>query len=206
MQRGAADRDAADVDGLELGDRRQRAGAADADEDVLDGGGFFLGRELPGDGPARRPRDRAEPAALVLAVDLHHAAVDLVRQLVPFREHALVLVAHRVERLAQLVLRVRPQAVLAQFRELFPVAGERRRLAHLVEIDAQRPLRGDARIELPQRAGRAVARIDERRLAGFLALLVHADEIALVDEDLAAHFEQPGRLAFELQRYHFYST
>src|SRR5204863_7729469 len=103
VEGGAADRHAADVDRLERGDRPERSGASDADEDVLDGGGLLLGGELPGDGPARGPRDRAQAATLVLGVDLDHAAVDLVRQLVALAQHAAVLVPDRVQALHQLV-------------------------------------------------------------------------------------------------------
>ena len=148
VQRGAADRHPPHVDGLQRGDRRQRTRPPHADEDVLDGGGFFLGGELVRDGPAGRARDRSQAAPLVLRVDLDDAAVDLVRQLVAHREHPPVLVLHPLERLAELVVRIRSQAQLAQQRQLLPVRRERhpRRVAHFVEEDAERALGGDAGI------------------------------------------------------------
>ena len=65
VQRGAGDQHAAHVHGGEPGHRRQRAGAADLDQDVLQHGGGLLGRELPGGRPARRATDEAEPASAV---------------------------------------------------------------------------------------------------------------------------------------------
>ena len=80
--------------------------------------------------------------------------------------------------------------------------GEPRRLAHLVEEDAQRPLRGDPRIELPQRSGGAIARVHEGRFSGLLPFLVHAHEVPLVDEDLPARLEDRRRPSTELQGDH----
>ena len=81
VQRRVLHDDAADGDRLELGDRRQRAGAADLDLDVLEDGGGLLGRELVRDRPARRARDEAEPLLPVEAVDLVDDAVDVVVEL-----------------------------------------------------------------------------------------------------------------------------
>ena len=69
---------AADRDRLELGDRRQRAGAADLDLDVADDGRRLLGRELVRDRPARGPRDKAQPLLPVEPVDLVDDAIDVV--------------------------------------------------------------------------------------------------------------------------------
>ena len=72
---------AADGDRLELGDRRQRAGAADLDLDVADDGRRPLGGELVRDRPARRARHKAETLLPVEAVDLVDDAVDVVGEL-----------------------------------------------------------------------------------------------------------------------------
>ena len=69
---------AADRDRLELGDRGQRAGAADLDLDVAHDGGRALGRELVRDRPARSARHEAKPLLPVEAVDLVDDAVDVV--------------------------------------------------------------------------------------------------------------------------------
>src|SRR5690606_14293163 len=60
VQRGAGDHHAADGDRLQVGDRRQRAGAADLDGDLVQDGLRLLGGELVGDGPARGAADEAE--------------------------------------------------------------------------------------------------------------------------------------------------
>src|SRR5262249_30092457 len=114
VQRGARDGDAADVDRLEEGDGRERAGAAGGALEVLAGGRLFFRRELPGDGPARRARDGAQAAALVFAVDLDHAAIDLVGQVVALLDQAGVLGLHRLDRVADLVFRIGAEAELAQ--------------------------------------------------------------------------------------------
>ena len=78
VQRRVLHHDAADCDRLELGDRRQRAGAADLDLDILDDGGRLLGRKFVRDRPARRARHEAEPLLPVESVDFVDDAVDVV--------------------------------------------------------------------------------------------------------------------------------
>ena len=58
VQRGQPDGRAADEHRLEHGERRGLPGAADRHHDVLEQRGALLGRELVGDGPARRLRRR----------------------------------------------------------------------------------------------------------------------------------------------------
>ena len=57
VQGGVLHNHAADRHRLELGDRRQRAGAADLDLDVLEHGGRVLGGKFMRDRPARRLRE-----------------------------------------------------------------------------------------------------------------------------------------------------
>ena len=78
VQRRVLHHHAADRDRLELGDRRQRAGAADLDLDVAHDGRRLLGGELVRDRPARAARHEAEPLLPVEAVDLVDDAVDVV--------------------------------------------------------------------------------------------------------------------------------
>src|SRR3546814_3778489 len=59
VQGGARDHHAADGDRLQVGDRRQRAGAPDLDGDLLPDGLRLPGRELVCDGPARGAADRS---------------------------------------------------------------------------------------------------------------------------------------------------
>src|SRR5207248_5440678 len=60
-------------------------------------------------------------SALVLAVDLEDAAVDLVGQLVPLLQHGGVARAHLLERCGQRVLGVGAQPKYSQSGEFFPV-------------------------------------------------------------------------------------
>src|ERR1019366_3949733 len=70
--------DAADADRLELGDRRERAGAADLNLDVLEHGDGALSPEFVRARPARRRRDEAKPLLPVEAIDFIDDAVDVV--------------------------------------------------------------------------------------------------------------------------------
>ena len=80
VQRGVGHDHAADRHRLELGGRRERAGAADLDLDVEQPVVASCGRELVGDGPARRARDEAQPLLPVEPVDLVDDAVDVVAE------------------------------------------------------------------------------------------------------------------------------
>ena len=80
VQRGVLDDDAADRDRLQLGDRRQRAGAADLNLDTLEHGRRALGRELVRDRPAGTARDEAQPLLQREVVDLVDDAVDVVAE------------------------------------------------------------------------------------------------------------------------------
>ncbi len=80
VQGGVRDRDAADLDRLQPGDRGEGAGAADLDLNCLQHRLGLLGLEFVGDRPARRPADHAEALLPVQAVDLVDDAVDVVGQ------------------------------------------------------------------------------------------------------------------------------
>src|SRR5208282_2811196 len=85
VQRGFHDGDAANLHRLENGEGREHARAADADEDVLDDGGFLVRGIFVGDRPARRLRREAE---LVLQTDFvyfHDNAIDFVGELFALR-------------------------------------------------------------------------------------------------------------------------
>ena len=78
VERGPGDGRAGDPGRAQVGDRRQRPGPPDIGHDVLDERLDLLGGELEGDRPARSPRDHAQAALLVEAVDLDDDAVGLV--------------------------------------------------------------------------------------------------------------------------------
>src|SRR5579871_397615 len=80
VQGRAANDDAAHRDGLEIGDRRQRAASADIDEDVVDHGLRLLCREFMRDSPTRRAADEAQALLEIEVVDLVDHAVDVIGQ------------------------------------------------------------------------------------------------------------------------------
>ena len=210
MQRRVLHHDAADRYRLELGDRRQRAGAADLNFDVAHDRGRLLGGELVRDRPARRARHEAEPLLPIEAVDLVDDAVDIVVERGALHLDLAMKCQQLLDRAAHFGQRIGLEAARGK-----PLdhAGLRvgRHLAHLaprVGKKAERPRRRNRSILLPQRSRRRIARIDEERLAGFGLLAVEFEEGVLGHVDFAAHFaDRRHAPAFEpvrdvLQRFH----
>jgi hypothetical protein len=124
VQRGELDRDAADVDRLEPGERVQVAVLADVPEDLVQVGELGRRRELPRDRPPRVAPDRAEAPLQLEVVDLDHDAVDLELQRAAPALPVLALGDDRVLVGEQLDVAVDAEAVLAQPREALGVRGE----------------------------------------------------------------------------------
>ena len=80
--------------------------------------------------------------------------------------------------------------------------GERiaRDFAAAVGDDIEPPLGDDARIELLERAGRGIARVGERFLAGRDDGLVHPLELGRRHVDFAADFEHVGDREIAMRR------
>ena len=99
--------------------------------------------------------------------------------------------------------RVHLESPVAQALQIVPVGiGDRfARLALRVGEQRQRPLGGDARIELAQAAGGGVARIGEHLLPRGGLRLVHLEEVRLGHEDLAADLDQRRRAALQPRRH-----
>ncbi len=115
--------------GSSIGPRVERAGAPDADLDLVELRLRGHGRPLERACPARPLVERAEARLLVERVDLDHDPVDLVVEL---GAPPLPLGAARrdlLDRLEPLRVRVRAEAVLAQPRERLPVRLEPRPVA-----------------------------------------------------------------------------
>ena len=185
------DRRAGDLDRLHVGERRDPAGAADVDPDVEQLGGGLLRRVLVGDRPARCARRGAEPALQRHLVDFDHHAVDFVLDVVAVLAPVGDAFGDRVDAL-------HPRGVLGhrQAPRLERPVGVVQRLgaealgvAEAVADHPQLAPRGDGRVLLPQRAGRAVARIGERRLALRDEAGVEVLEVGEPEEHLAAHLE-----------------
>ena len=81
VQRGTADRDAADLHRFEHGYRRERARAPDLKNDVVHDRRFLPRRIFVGDGPARGLRREAQFLLQRNFIHFDHDAVDFVRQL-----------------------------------------------------------------------------------------------------------------------------
>ena len=194
-------RDAAHLHGLQDGVRVQRAGTSDVDADVQQACDRPLRRELPGDGPARLSSDEAEVPLVVQPVYLHDHPVCLVVLAVALAHPAFVVGRDLFGRLEALDLRIDAQAELSEPLHRLPVRGRSLRVLHptqLVDPDVEAPGRGDARVELAQRACGGVARVREQRFARRFALLVHPSEGVAREVDLAAHLhagrERPSPL------------
>ena len=102
VQRGVGDDDAADGDRMQLGDRRQRAGAADLDLDRLDARRRPLGGEFVRHRPARAARDEAEPRLQREIVDLVDDAVDVVAEIGALRLDGAIMREQLLGRVAEL--------------------------------------------------------------------------------------------------------
>ena len=72
-----------------------------------------------------------------------------------------------------------------------------RRFTPGIGEEAQRPLRGDARIDLAQRARRRIARVGVDHLARLRLPFVQRGEIGAVHIDLAARLQYGGRIALQ---------
>ena len=85
MERRPADCDAANLDGLQQGEWRQGAGAADRDGNILNLRDLLPRRELVRDCPPGAPRFLAERLLPIAAVDLDHDSIHLEREVLPGR-------------------------------------------------------------------------------------------------------------------------
>ena len=80
VQAGEPDHRAGDAHRLQLCERSRSPCPPDRDEDVVQQGGLFLGRELVSDGPPGRVRRGPEPRVKGQLLDLHDDPVDLVAE------------------------------------------------------------------------------------------------------------------------------
>ena len=189
------DRRPADLHRLERGEGHEGARAPNAHRDVEQPRGGGGGRELVGDGPARRPAHRPEAVLHVHVVDLHHGPVD-----VEVHRPAAVLPGgarglHLLDRVDQADVRVDPEARRAQPRQHRRLRGqvEALRVAHPVAPDREGPLGRGRGIELAQAAGGGVARVGEGRQAGLGPGGVELGERGQGQVDLPAHLHHRRR-------------
>ena len=211
VQRGIGHGHATHKHRLQLGHRCELAGTADLHVDAAHHGQHFLRRVLVRHRPARLAADKAELALQRDAVDLVDHAIDIEGQLVtPFGNllvkgnQALRALAHHAffrHRQAEGVECIQHAAVAVGHGvpALYLAPG--------VGIETQRALHRDGRIELAQRTGGGVARVDKgffvlRALGNLVALaLVQCLEGIAPHIDLAAHFQHGRqRIATQAQR------
>ena len=183
---------------IEDGERSGAAGAPDRHLDREQGGRAFLRRELVGDRPARRPRREPEHLALRPVVDLDDHAVDLEVELVSTLLPVEAVLGDRVDRLERDDVGVDREPERGDVVELGPVRRQLRtavvgvvepELSELVAPERQLALGGLGRVLLTQAAGRRVAGVDERLLAGGRRPLVEPLERGRGHVDLAAHLD-----------------
>ena len=134
VQRGARDGDAADVDGLQVRHRRQRAGAAHLHFDIFDHGLGLLRGEFEGDGPARRFGGPAESSLLRDGIHLDHDAIDFVRQRLALRLPMPVEFQHVVQVGALGFVRIHLESHLFEALKRFPVGGGIKLAVHQQEV------------------------------------------------------------------------
>src|SRR5262249_26652488 len=194
VQRRVDDLRAADAHGVELRDRRYRAGSPNIKIDRADDRLRRLGRVLERDRPPRRLRGRAQLELLFAAIDLDHDAVDLEGEVVTVLAPALDERLDRGNVGKDAALGIERKVELLQQRVRGPLRFDARAVRgdEMVDVRAETARRGELRILLPQRARRRVARIGE--LLFFVEPFVQLLEILFRDVDLAAHLE-----AFDLR-------
>ena len=110
-----------ELDRLEDGDRRQGAGAADLDDDVVDPGRGLPGGELVGNGPARGLGRRPQGLPLVGRVDLDDDAVGLEVERVPLLRPFAVIGEDVVDRRAAAGVGIRLEAELPHPGQALPL-------------------------------------------------------------------------------------
>ena len=195
MQRGARDGGAGNRHRVELGDRREHTGAAHLDANFAQDGLLFLGRELKGNGPARRAGGKAQVELLLEAVDLYDHAVDVVVQVAAVLERLGTELVDLGRRGATSHVGVDAKAGATQPIEELALAVDVQRIGIGDGVDkgGQIATRRDLGVLLAQAAGGSVARVGEGVATLGIGLVVQAHKAALGHIDLAAHLD--GALA-----------
>ncbi len=199
VERGERDDGARQAHRLEHRERRDGPGAADVRVDAEEPGRRLLGRKLEGDRPAGELRRGAKPLAQCEVVDLDDDAVGFEGETPALVVPAAAVRHHLLEAGAPLPVRLHRQSPPGERLERFgvrvrgPIGTGRH--DDLIGEGTQSPPRDGGRVEGPDRAGGGIARIRERRLAGRLALRVHAGEGRPRQVDLAANFDERRCLA-----------
>ncbi len=169
VERGAADRDAADFDRCEQRHRRQGARPPDGHDDILHDRDFLARRELVRDGPTGAPGFEPELLLPIPTVDFDDDAVDLVGETVAHRFSLVMVGDHVLDRGTAAPVQGNGKSPSGQGVEFIPVGrqpgpGESH---HFVTGDDQRTSRRDRGIQLPQRSRGGIARVRKGLLPSF---------------------------------------
>ena len=195
VQRGARDGGAGDRHRVELGDRREHAGATHLDANLAQDGLLFLGRELKGDGPTRRTGGKAQVELLLEAVDLYDHAVDVVVQVTAMLEGLGTELVDLGRRGAACHVGVDAKAGATQPVQELTLAVDVQRIGIGDGVDkgGQVATRRDLGVFLAQGSCSSVARVGKRVAAPGIGLIVQTNKAALGHIDLATYFD--GTLA-----------
>ena len=196
MQVRAAHRHAPQFHRAHEGDGGHDAGPSHAGEDVKEPGDLFPRRELECERPARVMRRLADFVPRGDVVEFDDDPIDLVLEVVA------PLLDLRLERedLSDVGGGAAPlvhgQPPLAQRFERGALGGRRPSVDRedVVDVDVERARRGDARVELPQRSGRRVARVRERRAVALEKPGVERLEIAHSHDDFGPQRQERRRV------------
>ena len=195
VQRGARNGGTGNRHRVELGDRREHTGAAHLDANFAQDGLLFLGRELKGDGPARRAGGKAQVELLLEAVDLYDNAVDVVVQVAAMFERLGTELVDLCRRCATSHVGVDAKTGAAQPVKKLALAVDMQRIGIGDGIDKGGKIaaRRDLGVLLTQAASGSVARVGEGVAPLGIGLVVQTHKAALRHIDLAAHLN--GALA-----------
>ena len=191
VERRASDGGAGDHHGVELGDRREDAGATHLHANLAQDRSLLLGRKLERDGPPRRSGREAEHCLAVEGVDLHHDAVDVVVELVSVRERVGAVGVDLARARHALGVRVDRESARTEPVEKRTLGGDREGtlVSHRVDERLEVAVGGDLGVLLAERPCGSVPGIGEGLLARGITLLVQADEAVLGHVHLAAHLD-----------------
>jgi len=197
VERRARDGRAGQQHGVELGDGRDHARAADLHADGAEHGLGLVGRELERHRPVRELARRARPALVLEPVDLHHGAIGREGQAAAEDVELLDGLPGGLDAPLDIEVVADGEAPVLQLRLELLERGEGAGWfagAEAVADDAEASLAGFLAVEQLHRTGGEVARVGVERFARGLAFGVEPLELRQLHVDLAAHLEEVGRV------------
>ena len=202
MKSGVRNNDAADVDRLQIGNRGQRAGAADLNTDVVDACNRLFGRKFVRNCPTRRAGQKTQSFLQGNGVDLINDAVYVVRQVGTDFHQVRKISVDFLQAAAEPVVRIGRKTPFLQAFEKFglriPAAP-----GHFppgVGKKAQIAFGRNRSVELAERAGCRIARIGKSFFVFCFIFLIQCQKIGFGHIDFAADFQHIGDAVRQLLR------